>query len=61
MLEGEGNQENPINQPPLVYTLADAMVKCGVSNTDIFEGESVAKRFAILQVWLADNKIKWLK
>ena len=50
MLEGEGNQENPINQPPLVYTLADAMVKCGVSNTDIFEGESVAKRFAILQV-----------
>ena len=46
MLEGEGNQENPINQPPLIYTIADAMVKCGVSNTDMFEGESAAKRFA---------------
>ena len=45
MLEGEGNQENPINQPPLIYTIADAMVKCGVSDTDIVEGESAAKRF----------------
>ena len=46
MKQGPGNQVNPVNLPPTIYTITDAMVRCGVSNTDIFNRENAARRFA---------------
>ena len=46
MEPGQGNQLNPVNPPPTIYTITDAMIKCGVNNTWIFDGETAARRFA---------------
>ena len=46
MDQGAENQRKPAVQLPPIYTIADAMVMCGVDNTDIFDGETAAKRFA---------------
>ena len=46
MEQGPGNQVNSVNLPPTVYTITDTMFRCGVSNTDIFNGETAARRLA---------------
>ena len=37
---------NPVNLSPTIYTITDAMVKCGVNNIDLFDGQTAARRFS---------------
>lgn len=42
-MQNPGNQANP---PATVYTVTDAMIRCGVNNVDLFNGQTAATRFA---------------
>ena len=40
------DNNNGVPPVPIVYTVRDAMVECGVNNTDIFDGKTPAQRLA---------------
>ena len=38
--------QNQNANAPQTYTVSDAMVSCGINNTDQYQGETLAQRFA---------------